>query len=118
MGRYAGIHRDQNDCPGHYSTMITRSRLPANYRPSRIILPGLGVFTNLDDFVGFTFHGQHEHVGMAPYPLPGTPISKTAYRFALIHYTPQRMATAKTRQRIGALPNAHALLNPEMRSSK
>lgn len=101
MGRYAGIHRDRNDCPGHYSTMIMRSRLPKNYRPPRIVLPGLGVFTNLEDFVGFTFHKQHEHVRMAPYPLPGTPPLPTAYRFALIHYTPQRMATAKTRQRIG-----------------
>ncbi|KAJ2924235.1 hypothetical protein H1R20_g12861, partial [Candolleomyces eurysporus] len=116
--RYAGPHRDGKDCPGHYSTMITRSKLPANYVPPRLILPGLGVYCNLVDFVGFTFQAMHDHLGTPPYPLPGTPSSPKAYRFVLIHYTPERMAAAETRQRIGALPNIHAFLAPEMRSSK
>ncbi|RXW19796.1 hypothetical protein EST38_g6063 [Candolleomyces aberdarensis] len=118
MGRrYAGPHRDGKDCPGHYSTMIARSRLPRNYRPPRLILPGLGVYCNLFDFLGFTFQAMHDHLGTPPYPSPGTPSSPKAYRFALIHYTPERVAAAETRQRIGALPNIHAFLAPEMRSS-
>ncbi|RXW16849.1 hypothetical protein EST38_g9008 [Candolleomyces aberdarensis] len=116
--RYAGPHRDQNDCPGHYSTMITRSRLPPNYCPPRLVLPGLGAYSKLIDFLGLTFQAMYDHLGMPAYPSPGTPSSSKAYRFALIHYTPQRMGAAETRQRIGALPNIHAFLTPEMRSSK
>ncbi|KAJ2924203.1 hypothetical protein H1R20_g12884, partial [Candolleomyces eurysporus] len=103
---------------GHYSTMIMRSRLPANYHPPRLILPGLGAYSKMVDFQGLTFQALHDHLGTPPYPSPGTPHSSKAYRFALINYTPQRMAAAETRQRIGALPNIHAFLSPEMRSSK
>lgn len=118
MGRYAGVHRDEKDCPGHYSTMITRSKLPPNYRPPRIYLTGLGIYSELEDFDGLTFQGQRDHVGSPPYPSPGTAPHPKAYRFALIHYTPRRMATADTRQRIGALPTTQAFLAPEMRSSQ
>ncbi|KAJ2914453.1 hypothetical protein MD484_g5959, partial [Candolleomyces efflorescens] len=62
MGRYAGIHRDERDCPGHYSNMITCSKLPPNYDPPRMILPGLGLYADMSDFVGFTFQARHEHV--------------------------------------------------------
>ncbi|KAJ2921956.1 hypothetical protein H1R20_g15136, partial [Candolleomyces eurysporus] len=117
MGRYAGPHRDRGDCPGHYSTMITRSKLPRNYRPARMFLPGIGVYADLEDFDGFTFQALRDHLGSPPYPFPGTSPSPKAYRFALINYTPQRMASADTRQRIGALPTTQAFLAPEMRSS-
>ncbi|KAJ2911780.1 hypothetical protein MD484_g8634, partial [Candolleomyces efflorescens] len=62
--------------------------------------------------------GGYDHVGTPPYPLEGTLASPTAYRFALIHYTPQRSAAAETRLRIGALPTTHAFVSPEMRSAK
>jgi hypothetical protein len=118
MGRYAGIHCDERDCPGHYSTMITRSRLPPNYVPPRMILPGLGLYTNLYDFVGLTFQARHEHVRSPAYPRIGTQPLSTAYRFALIHYTPERVASGDTRLRIGALPTTQTFLALEMRSSK
>ncbi|KAJ2912586.1 hypothetical protein MD484_g7826, partial [Candolleomyces efflorescens] len=98
--------------------MIARSKLPVNYEPPRMILPGLGVYVNLEDFVGLTFQARHEHVGSLAYPKPGTPSSKTAYRLAFIHYTPERVASGDTRQRIAALPTTQAFLAPEMRSSK
>ncbi|KAJ2933501.1 hypothetical protein H1R20_g3595, partial [Candolleomyces eurysporus] len=116
--QYARPHRDGNDCPGHYSTMIMRSRLPANYHPPCLILPGLGAYSKMVDFQGLTFQALHDHLRTPPYPLPGTPHSSKAYRFALINYTPQRMAAAETRQQIGALPNIHTFLSPEMRAEK
>ena len=118
MGRYAGSHRDSRDCPGHFSTIIVRCKLPQNYAPPRIFLVGIGVYAELDDFDGFSFQGGYDHVGTPPYPLEGTLASPTAYRFALIHYTPQRSAAAETRLRIGALPTTHAFVSPEMRSAK
>ncbi|KAJ2911682.1 hypothetical protein MD484_g8731, partial [Candolleomyces efflorescens] len=118
MGRYAGIHRDERDCPGHYSTMFARSKLPPNYEPARMILPGLGVYVDMNDFVGLTFQARHEHVGSPAYPKPGTEPSATAYRLAFIHYTSERVASGGTRQRIGALPTTQAFLAPEMRTSK
>ncbi|KAJ2915573.1 hypothetical protein MD484_g4825, partial [Candolleomyces efflorescens] len=100
MGRYGEVHRDEKDCPTHYSTIITRSKLPPNYRPPRIFFTGLGIYADLDDFEGLSFQGLRDHVGSPPYPLPGTAADPKAYRVAFIHYTPRRMATADTRQRI------------------
>ncbi|KAJ2918799.1 hypothetical protein MD484_g1636, partial [Candolleomyces efflorescens] len=118
MGRFGGGHRDGNDCPGHFSTIVMCCKLPPNYHPPRLFFVGLGVYADLDDYDGLTFQGAYDHEGTPPYPIDGTEPSSTAYRLGLIHYTPKRVATADTRLRIGALPTTQAFLAPEMRSSK
>jgi hypothetical protein len=53
------------------------------------------VFSELEDFDGLSFQGGYDHVGSQLYPREGMRPSPTVYRFALIHYTPQRAAAAE-----------------------
>ena len=91
MGEFGGEHRDQGDSAGHYTTMISLSRLPDDYDPSRFFILYPGIYVTLDNFATVSFCGLQLHGGTAPYAPEGADEAEfeSAVRFTKISYPPR-----------------------------
>lgn len=117
MGEFGGEHRDQGDSAGHFTTMISLSRLPEGYDPGRFFILYPGLYITLDNFATVSFSGLRRHGGTAPYTPEGADDAdfESAVRFAVINYPPARQTGGNQRYALGSLPRTGPFtIPPEM----
>jgi hypothetical protein len=116
MGFFGGAHFDDGDSGGHYTNMVSDSRLPKTYDQGYFFLLRFGVYIRLENMGGFNFQGNVKHGGSGPFPPDGETPPPHAYRVVCISYPVQGMMNPEgTRYRISGLPNSATYLAPEMR---
>jgi len=79
MGEFGGEHHDYGDSAGHFTTMISLSRLPESYDPGCFFILYLGIYVTLDNFATVSFSGLRRHGSTAPYR-PQEPMQPSSNR--------------------------------------
>lgn len=87
LGQFAGLHVDQHDAKGGYSTMLWNSHIPAAYDPGSFYFTEVGIAISLHGVGGINFNGLHTHGGRLPTLItPQDEVSDSPTRLISVFY--------------------------------
>lgn len=99
---FGGGHADEGDFWAKYTHVICKSQLPPSYNPGCFFLLFPHIFVVMEDNTSINFCGLRFHGGSPPTAPPGEEPSPDAYRYVIVSYPPEKMASRRARYSLAA----------------